>query len=522
MAVSEWLGSLTHDGEACNSTVDAGHVISTNASANVTANVTAVHDTSHTFVAGVSLSVVADAIIAVALCIQKYAHNSNKGADGQPIKSFLKLPVWWLGILLNIGGELGNMLAYGLAPAAVVAPVGSVGVVVNEIIAVTFLKEPLRRRDVLGLLLVIGGVVLVIVTVPESDEALSVHHLLSQEILLNPRAYWYLLGLLFTIVFFICYLEPRYAQERILVWLLLCSGISSITVAACRGFASLVTLMPSECFAGHASCVHGVLHPPCTQTIGHFLFWVLLAAIIITAVWSAMYLNKAMMCFGNTEVVPVYYCTFTLMSIVGGSAIYNELGSIDVVGGVLFGAGVLLAFCGVGLLMSGHSQGSAVARPVSKTEPVELESATHSRVDISFRELGLSEKIIALERQPSSSQIVAGVAASLVQASSDATLANGSEAALLAVESANYPQTLASARRLQRRGRLAVGDVARAVFAANSALADTLSESAAAVASSGSAAVERATNNLATNLNLRERVIPVSGSLARAPAASAE
>jgi len=296
MVVSEWLGSLTHDGESCNAT-----------NFNTT-TMTLVEDDdddhgSNTFAAGVITSIVADALIAVSLCIQKYAHNKNKDpVTGKPILSYLKIPTWWLGILLNVGGEVGNMLSYGLAPAAVVAPVGSVGVVVNEIIAVLFLKEPLRYRDLLGLVLVISGIVMVIFAVPESDEKLSVHHLLSREIYFHPRAYWYLIALTLCIIFFICYLEPRYAQERILVWLLLCSAISSMTVAACRGFSSLVTLIPTECFAGTPSCHHGVLPPPCVQTVGHGLFWVLLVAIIVTAVWSAMYLQKAMMVFGNTEV----------------------------------------------------------------------------------------------------------------------------------------------------------------------------------------------------------------------------
>ena len=304
--VSEWLGSLSHGGDACNATIDN----STNSS----------HGHSHdeeqsgnpTFAAGVALSIVADAFIAVALCVQKYAHNSNKGPNGQPIKSYLRLPTWWVGILMNIFGEVGNMLAYGLAPASVVAPVGSVGVIVNEIIAVVFLKEKLRIRDIFGLVFVIGGVIIVIITVPEGQEQLSVHHLLSQEIYFHPRAYWYLIALAAMIVFFICYLEPRYAQERILVWLLLCSSISSMTVAACRGFASLVTLIPSECFAGVSTCHHGVLHPPCTQTIAHGLFWVLLVVIIITAIWSAMYLNKAMMVYGNTEVCTLQPCPLRL------------------------------------------------------------------------------------------------------------------------------------------------------------------------------------------------------------------
>ena len=107
-----------------------------------------------------------------------------------------------------------------------------------------------------------SGVVLVILSVPESGEVLSVHHLLSQEVYFAPRAYWYLIGLMLCIIFFIGYLEPRYAQEYILVWLLLCSAISSCTVAACRGFASLVTLLPGECLNGVPACHHGVLHPP--------------------------------------------------------------------------------------------------------------------------------------------------------------------------------------------------------------------------------------------------------------------
>jgi hypothetical protein len=56
------------------------------------------------------------------------------------VKSYWRIPLWWLGLLLNMGGEIGNMIAYGFAPASVVAPVGSVGVFFNEVIAVVFLK----------------------------------------------------------------------------------------------------------------------------------------------------------------------------------------------------------------------------------------------------------------------------------------------------------------------------------------------------------------------------------------------
>ena len=71
------------------------------------------------------------------------------------------------------------MLAYGMAPASVVAPVGSVGVLVNQFIAVVFLGEALRLRDLAGLAGVVTGVVLIILAVPESGDVLSANRLLS-------------------------------------------------------------------------------------------------------------------------------------------------------------------------------------------------------------------------------------------------------------------------------------------------------------------------------------------------------
>lgn len=141
----------------------------------------------------------------------------------------------------------------------------------------------------------IAGVILIILGVPETDVDLNVHTLLSDEIMFAPRAFGYVIFLILGILFFICYLDPRYGQTNILVWLMLCSVISSITVMACRGFSSLVTQVSEDCFAAAGSfCVHGAIHAPCSQTLGHWLFWVSFVVIIVTAIWSAFYLNKAL------------------------------------------------------------------------------------------------------------------------------------------------------------------------------------------------------------------------------------
>ncbi len=192
------------------------------------------------YTVGIIMSIVADCIIAISLNVQKLAHNRNRGEDGQPKKLYLKIPLWWAGLLLNVVGELGNMLAYGYAPAAIVAPVGSVGLLCNELIAVLFLGEKFRYRDVFALVGIVGGVVLIIFGVPTNDEELTTYTLIN-DYYTAPVAYSYIIFLCLSILFWVAYVEPRYAHKHVLVWLFLCSVISSITVISCRGFSTLLT-----------------------------------------------------------------------------------------------------------------------------------------------------------------------------------------------------------------------------------------------------------------------------------------
>ena len=55
-------------------------------------------------------------------------------------KSYLKSPIWWVGIAMMVVGEIGNFLAYGFAPASIVAPLGVVALVSNCLIAPLLLQ----------------------------------------------------------------------------------------------------------------------------------------------------------------------------------------------------------------------------------------------------------------------------------------------------------------------------------------------------------------------------------------------
>jgi uncharacterized membrane protein len=307
-------------------------------------------------------------IIAVGLTIEKRAHMVAQAAgraDG--------VGTFWFYVgfaLKNVVGELGNLLAYGLAPASVVAPLGTVSVVANAILAVKFLGEPCRVRDWIALVGVAGGIVLIVLAVPEAEEQLSVHHLLSDHFYYSPRSYLYCVSLVPIIAFVIMEIEPRFAKRYIVVWLFLCALISSITVAAARGFASLITQLPADCARAH--CVHGVVHPPCSQTVLHWLFWGLLGIIALTGVWSEYYRVLATNHFDNTQVLPVYQCFFTICSVLGGMLVYNEFKSVTSQQAITFACGCALSIGGVLVLLwrSGDKKkpGSSSRPPASSAE----------------------------------------------------------------------------------------------------------------------------------------------------------
>ena len=81
---------------------------------------------------------------------------------GRPEVSFVTLPFWWAGVILNAVSELLNLAALGYAPATLVTPLGCLTVVFNAIASAVLLREPFLRRDLLGIALIFVGVLCVV------------------------------------------------------------------------------------------------------------------------------------------------------------------------------------------------------------------------------------------------------------------------------------------------------------------------------------------------------------------------
>lgn len=140
---------------------------------------------------GAMVAVIVNIMISVGMAMQKVAHTKverritesariSEEAEREARKmTFTSERNWWIGFLMQVSGEIGNLVAYGdpNTPSSVVASLGCVAVIANTVICACFLGEGWRQRDGVGVALIIMGVVLIITFVPQTKEG-GTHNLL--------------------------------------------------------------------------------------------------------------------------------------------------------------------------------------------------------------------------------------------------------------------------------------------------------------------------------------------------------
>ena len=80
------------------------------------------------------------------------------------------------------------------------------------------------------------------------------------------------------------------------------------------------------------------------------LVWIMIALVIITAVWSMHYLQMALQSFEASLTIPTFFTLFTFCCIAGAALAFQEFAALSVITLILFALGVSLAVLGVFLL----------------------------------------------------------------------------------------------------------------------------------------------------------------------------
>lgn len=213
-------------------------------------------------------------------------------------------------------------------------PLGALSVIISAILSSYILNESLNVLGKIGCLLcVLGSTIIVIHSPPEGliDDLESLGYMIG-----SPGFLFYLALIIFATVALILLAVPKYGTSHILIYVLICSMIGSLSVCACKGLG-----------IGLRQVFLGI-----NDDLGTGLFWFLLFSVITSVTVQMNYLNKALDIFETSLVTPIYYVLFTTFVLIASSILFKEYSRItytDMTGNL---CGFLTTVIGIFLLNS--------------------------------------------------------------------------------------------------------------------------------------------------------------------------
>lgn len=229
-------------------------------------------------------------------------------------------------------GEVLNFTAYMFAPASLVTPLGALSVIITAILASKFLNERLNLLGKMGCFLCIVGSTIIVIHSPKENEVSDLNLLIEKAS--DVTFITYVILVLFISIFIAFYLGPRIGHKNVLVYIILCSAIGSLTVMSCKALGLAIR----DTISGKSN------------DFGMSLPYIL---VFISAVFIAVqmnYLNKALDIYNTSIVTPIYYVIFTSLVIAASAILFKEWKSMDasnVIGDI---CGFLVVICAVVLL----------------------------------------------------------------------------------------------------------------------------------------------------------------------------
>ncbi|KAM5574422.1 putative magnesium transporter NIPA4 [Rosa sericea] len=219
--------------------------------------------------------------------------------------SYLYEPLWWVGMITMIVGEVANFAAYAFAPAILVTPLGALSIIISAVLAHIILREKLHIFGILGCALCVVGSTTIVLHAPQEREIESVTEVWA--LAMEPGFLLYAALVIAAVFILIFHFIPQYGQTHIMVYIGVCSLVGSLSVMSVKalGIALKLTL----------SGMNQLVYP---QT------WVFTLVVITCVLTQMNYLNKALDTFNTAVVSPIYYVMFTSLTILASVIMFKD------------------------------------------------------------------------------------------------------------------------------------------------------------------------------------------------------
>ncbi|XP_057872980.2 probable magnesium transporter NIPA4 isoform X1 [Cryptomeria japonica] len=219
--------------------------------------------------------------------------------------SYLYEPLWWVGMITMIVGEVANFAAYAFAPAILVTPLGALSIIVSAVLAHIILREKLHVFGILGCVLCVVGSTTIVLHAPQERDIESVKEVWN--LATEPAFLLYASLVIAVVLVLVFHFVPLYGHTHILVYISICSLMGSLSVMSVKALGIALKLT----FSG----MNQLIYP---QT---WLFALVVSTCIIT---QMNYLNKALDTFNTAVVSPIYYVMFTSLTILASIIMFKD------------------------------------------------------------------------------------------------------------------------------------------------------------------------------------------------------
>ncbi|KAI8062591.1 Non-imprinted in Prader-Willi/Angelman syndrome region protein 2 [Gongronella butleri] len=285
---------------------------------------------------GLILAICSSILIGISFVITKMALQRctpiQEGVYASDSHRYLRNPIWWVGMVTMICGELLNFVGYIFAPAVLITPLGALSVV-WAVLASPLLKEKITRVGLIGCLLSLLGAVIIVLHSPEDPPVQSVEELVAY--MLQPGFIVYFVFAVLIVVLLIWKAAPRWGKDRPLVYVTICSLVGSLSIMTIKAFGIAVRLT-----------IEG--NNQFTQPSTYIFAFMCIIFILI----QINYFNKALDTYSTNVVTPLYYVFFTTATILASAIMFQGWHTSDAITTVTLICGFLIIFLGVYLLNS--------------------------------------------------------------------------------------------------------------------------------------------------------------------------
>ncbi|KAK1418296.1 hypothetical protein QVD17_27439 [Tagetes erecta] len=234
--------------------------------------------------------------------IKAGASGTRAGVGGY---SYLLEPLWWVGMITMIVGEIANFAAYAFAPAILVTPLGALSIIISAVLAYIILREKLHIFGILGCALCVVGSTTIVLHAPQERPIESVAEV--WDLATEPAFVIYAVLVLMSVFVIVFLYIPLYGQTHVMCYIGVCSLVGSLSVMSVKAVGIALKLT----FSG----MNQLVYP---QT------WVFTFIVLMCVITQMNYLNKALDTFNTAVVSPIYYTMFTSLTILASVIMFKD------------------------------------------------------------------------------------------------------------------------------------------------------------------------------------------------------